>query len=293
MGTLWVMVELHLPVSRAVVISLPGSNRRPGFLAQPLAGAFEVAEAFRGSTQDWGPYFDAGRFAERYGRPPLPGQIGCAVSHAQVIRQFAVESGEETDLLLVAEDDARFTVDFPLVLRALASAPLPYDVVVLADGWGIHPRLHVRRMFMGMSQLSLLSRVIRGGERSYRVGRLAGQGDCTGLYLFTRRGARLFDAFVRSLPDGKLDFVSDAWSLFRDEAGLDVAFLRPSLVTFAGVSSVRPPDVLAREAEEDAVAPPRTFRTRVSERVAVRSRLRASKLAVRATVEDLRFRRGR
>ena len=50
------MVDSALPVASAVVVSLPGSDRRRGFFAQPLAGVFEVAEAFHGATQDWTPY---------------------------------------------------------------------------------------------------------------------------------------------------------------------------------------------------------------------------------------------
>ncbi|MCO6809653.1 glycosyltransferase family 25 protein, partial [Pseudomonas aeruginosa] len=112
-------MDSALPVARAAVVSLPGSGRRRGFFAQPLAGVFEVAEAFHGATQDWTPYFDAARFAEHYGRAPVPAEIGCAISHARVIRDFAAEAGADSDVLLVAEDDARFTEDFARVGRTL------------------------------------------------------------------------------------------------------------------------------------------------------------------------------
>lgn len=287
------MVDSSLPVARAVVVSLPGSDRRRGFFAQPLAGVFEVAEAFHGATQDWTPYFDAARFAEHYGRAPVPAEIGCAISHARVIRDFAAEAGADSDVLLVAEDDARFTEDFARVGRTLLQSPLGHDVVVLGDGWTRHRRTVVRRRITAMSQVSWLSRVLRGKRRLYRVGRYAGHGDCAGLYAITRRAARAFDDYVRSLPGEKLEHVADAWPAFQELCGWDVALTRPSLVTWSGGSTILAPEDLEREAAELAAAPPLTLRDRLALRVAARSRIRGARLALRATVDDLAFRRTR
>ena len=284
------MVQLPFSLSRAVVISLPGSDRRPGFFAQPLGEIFEVFDAFHGATEDWSPYFDAERFERHYLRRPEPAEIGCAISHAWVIREFAAGSGSDSDLLLVAEDDARFTEDFPVVLRAVMAWRAKNDVMVLGDGWTRNPRLRVRRQIMASSQVSLLSRLVRSGRRLYRLGRYAGHGDCAGLYLLTRGGARKFDAYVRDLPGEKLQRVADAWSEFREEAGLDVALLRPSLATWSGGSTIRPPEVVASEEAEEAAAPGLHLRDRLALRIAVRSRLRGVKLAVWATVDDVRHR---
>lgn len=167
-------------MASAAVVSLPGSDRRRGFFAQPLAGVFEVAEAFHGATQDWTPYFDAARFAEHYGRAPVAAEIGCAISHARVIRDFAAEAGAGSDVLLVAEDDARFTEDFARVGRTLLQPPLRHDVVVLGDGWTRHRRTAVRRQLMGISQVSRLSRVLRGGSGSTASGGLRVTGTARG-----------------------------------------------------------------------------------------------------------------
>ncbi|MCT1916087.1 glycosyltransferase family 25 protein [Kocuria rhizophila] len=284
------MVDSALPVARAVVVSLPGSDRRRGFFAQPLAGVFEVAEAFHGATQDWTPYFDAARFAERYGRAPVAAEIGCAISHARVIRGFAAEAGADLDVLLVAEDDARFTEDFARVGRTLLQSRLAHDVVVLGDGWTRHRRTAVRRHLTGISQVSRLSRVLRGRRRLYRVGRFAGHGDCAGLYAITRRAARAFDNYIRSLPGEKLEHVADAWPAFRELCGWDVALTRPSLVTWSGGSTILAPEDQEREAAELAAAPPLTLRDRLVLLVAARSRIRGARLALRATVDDLAFR---
>lgn len=226
------MVGTPFPLARVVVISLPGSARRSGFLSQPLGEMFEVSEAFHGASQDWTPYFDAERFAELYEREPVPAEIGCAISHARVIREFAAEDGADSDLLLVAEDDARFTADFPAVLRLLVRSALPHDVVVLADGRSGSENPLVRRKFKSLLQLSLLSRVVLAHRRLYRIGRFAGEGDCAGLYLVTRRGARKFERYAASLPGGKLNRVADAWSAFFEAGGMDIALTRPSLVTW-------------------------------------------------------------
>ncbi|WP_112234569.1 glycosyltransferase family 25 protein [Kocuria sp. BT304] len=278
------MVGLPFSLSRAVVVSLADSDRRPGFFAQPLGEIFEVFDAFHGATQDWTPYFDAERFAGNYLRPPAPAEIGCAISHARVIRAFAAETGDDADLLLVAEDDARFTADLPCALRAVTEGPLPHDVVVLTDGLSLDPALHRRRFLTSISQLSLLSRTVSGPERRHRIGRFAGQGDCSGLYLMTRGGARKFDDYVRALPEGKLQRVANVWPDLRDEGGVDVALVRPSLVRWSGGSTIRASED-GPAARREAPLPPS-----LRDRIAVRSRLRGAGPALRATVEDAGYR---
>lgn len=49
--------------------------------------------------------FDRKRFIERYGREPLPGEIGCTLSHRECYRRLL---RSEHEVALILEDDVRF-----------------------------------------------------------------------------------------------------------------------------------------------------------------------------------------
>ncbi|MGX0885645.1 hypothetical protein ACUW97_000029 [Kocuria rhizophila] len=89
---------------------------------------------------------------------------------------------------------------------------------------------------------------------------------------------------MRALPEGKLQRVADAWPDLRDEGGVDVALVRPSLVRWSGGSTIRASED-GPAARREAPLPPS-----LRDRIAVRSRLRGAGPALRATVDDAGYR---
>lgn len=73
------------------------------------------------------------------GRPMTGGEIGCALSHARLLRRFVDDRG--LDRLVVFEDDVRLAPGFVEVLPVLLTAPLPDDcLVVFPSGFDFFPR---------------------------------------------------------------------------------------------------------------------------------------------------------
>ena len=91
------------------VIALDDSTRLDAFYSRPGSSRFEVYPAFDGRAGDVPPDFDTAAFRARTGADPLPGEVGCAVSHSRLMREFAGEEGDPDDVMVVAEDDTLLT----------------------------------------------------------------------------------------------------------------------------------------------------------------------------------------
>lgn len=72
---------------------------------------------------------DEPAFHRRHGMTPLPGELGCYLSHIEVMRRF-LASGAEAALVL--EDDVRLHDTLPAVLAALMRCRERWDVVKLS-----------------------------------------------------------------------------------------------------------------------------------------------------------------
>jgi glycosyl transferase family 25 len=75
---------------------------------------------------------DAPGYRRRHGMEPLPGELGCYLSHVAALRAF-LASGARFGLVL--EDDANVRDTLPAVLAALARVPDRWDMVKLS---GVH-----------------------------------------------------------------------------------------------------------------------------------------------------------
>ncbi|MCG7423106.1 glycosyltransferase family 25 protein [Micrococcus porci] len=176
------------------VIALADSTRLEGFLAQPLGRRFRPFEAVD-ARKGYGPEdFDAEGFEVRFGRPPLNGEVGCTLSHMSVLREFAVEDGAVTDVLVVAEDDARFSRFTSEVLNRLLETSAVRGLVVLADPYGpvdMRGRLGAPTLEDKLQQ-SLLRRRLRplAGAPRFAVGRWSRGLVGTGFYLVSRDAAK-------------------------------------------------------------------------------------------------------
>lgn len=215
------------------VIALADSTRLEGFLAQPLGRRFRPFEAVD-ARKGYGPEdFDVEGFEDRFGRPPLNGEVGCTLSHMSVLREFASSPGPDTDWLVVAEDDARFSPHAPEVLEALAARGGDRRLVVLAGGTGLMDRRnhHPHSQSENQLQLSVLApRVLhRDGAPAYRAGRWSRGLVGAAFYMVSRGGARAVITHLDDVCSGRPWWFADYHGVYRDEAGVDVHAVRPIL----------------------------------------------------------------
>jgi glycosyl transferase family 25 len=72
---------------------------------------------------------DEATFHRRHGMTPLPGELGCYLSHIEVMRRFLASQAEAA---LVLEDDVKLLDAVPAVLHALMRCRARWDVVKLS-----------------------------------------------------------------------------------------------------------------------------------------------------------------
>ena len=233
-------------ITKRVVIALEDSSRLEGFLAQPGGDEFSQFRAIDNRRGGHISEFDVEEFERVYRRPPRAGEIGCTLSHVSVMRSFAREGGPGDELLLVAEDDARFSIHLEAALEAILQWPKVTGLVVLGDPYG---RADHRDRAVGSSsehfvQLSALARPLRlaGGAPPFRIGRWAAGLTGAGLYLITRDACRAVDDYLNAVDGRKPWWVADYHGFYRDTLGCDVLFVRPNLVSWEGESSIQGDD---------------------------------------------------
>jgi glycosyl transferase family 25 len=118
---------------------------------------------------------------QQYHQPLCPGEIGCYASHLALWRALL---DSPADCMAVFEDDVAPAPDLPVVLRALAHLPGPWDMVKLI-GRAPSEKLVAAQPFVSGRQL----------VRYRRVPSL------TGAYVLHRRGAQKL--LSRRLPFGR------------------------------------------------------------------------------------------
>lgn len=77
-------------------------------------------------------FIDEKSFHQRHGKPPLPGEIGCYLSHINAMQRFINTSNEYA---LILEDDVELGPDLPLVLSQVIAHENRWDLIKLS---GIH-----------------------------------------------------------------------------------------------------------------------------------------------------------
>lgn len=160
------------------VINLRRDVKRRGIMAERLAAIglpFRIQEAIDGATLDLGacPNYDGPRRRRVFGRDMTPGEVGCLLSHRAIFRRMV---DEHLPMALVLEDDVRFEPEFPDVLRALAGAKHPWDIV----------------RFLGSDKIAKLGRrrIEPLGGR-YWLARIPGTHGGAHAYLLTQKAARV------------------------------------------------------------------------------------------------------
>ena len=72
---------------------------------------------------------DEPAFRRKHGMTPVPGELGCYLSHVEVMRSFLASDAE---FALVLEDDVLLQDDLPAVLHGLMQHPSRWDVAKLS-----------------------------------------------------------------------------------------------------------------------------------------------------------------
>ena len=285
------------------VIALPDSPRLEDFYAQSarIVSLFETFPACDGRVEGGAAEtsFNWEAFERREGcRPPLT-DAACTISHVSVIEGFAREEGAPDDVLLVAEDDARFADGVDEVLEQIVSTATDVDIMVLADSYGDLGPFRIFSPPGQLFQLSALSPRARSiSGTTYRFGpHIVGDVWSAGFYLISRRAAQQVTRFVASC--GGPHWRADTYDLWVAPAGLTLQAVQPSLATWAeGESTLGHHTMieLYRASQEDILRSRATSPWMVP---LVRARMFAGKRRrvltgiAHATVVDLKARRRR
>lgn len=208
-----------------LVINLDRSPHRLARVASQLEGIgwpWERLSAAEGKTlpMDDKNLVDVDAFKRKHGKMPLPGEVGCYLSHVWAMRRFL-----QTDkpFLLILEDDLRVGRDMPSVVNALIDRADQWDVVMLS---GVHSG----------SPLSV-AKLMDEYTLAVPLSRYAG----SSCYLLSRKAAEIYlrDLLPMSLPyDHEYD---RAWA-----RGLRVRIVTPApcLHSFEDGSDLHPAGVV-------------------------------------------------
>jgi glycosyl transferase, family 25 len=120
---------------------------------------------------------DESGFGRRHGMTPLAGELGCYLSHIEVMRSFLASDAR---IAVVLEDDAKLHASLPAALAALARHAERWDVVKLS---GVHSGTPVPYLDLaaGHRLAVMLSKCT--GSSAYAMNRRAAEA-----YLDPRRG---------------------------------------------------------------------------------------------------------
>lgn len=157
-----------------LVINLDRSPHRLARIAQQLediSWPWERLSAAEGKNlpMDDAGLVDVASFKRKHGKMPLPGEVGCYLSHVWAMRRFL-----QTDrqYLLILEDDLRLGPDMPQVVNALMERSEQWDVVMLSGVRSGRP-LHVSQLLGRYTLAVPLSRY--AGSSCYLVSRHAAE----------------------------------------------------------------------------------------------------------------------
>ncbi len=136
-----------------------------------LAWTRQRAVDARAFTPEQQALLDVPAYHRKHGKHPVPGELGCYLSHVEVMRAFLAS---DKDFALILEDDVQLGAELPAVLEALEQHPGRWDLVKLSAVHSGTPQCYLQ--LTPKTQLAvMLSR-------------------CTGssAYLLNRRGAEAF-----------------------------------------------------------------------------------------------------
>lgn len=274
-------------IVKSVVISLAGSKRIQGFWDQNSSQFdFELHDAFDARNGGGDEFFDKARAEEFVGRPLAGGEVGCAISHLQVIREFATAEGPDAELMLVAEDDARLLPEAREVVDRILSKITNIEYLVLSEALGgknMGSWISLRRNptnVIGNMSLKFTPVGSLLNPMSHRVGHVSNAVWGTGLYLISRKAAKAYVALTGG--SGKSHWIADYYYYWAAKANVDVLVCRPGICTWEGESEIYDRETFDLE----ALGTGNRLVDRVKVRVAFRTRLTRFKASLAATKHE-------
>lgn len=129
----------------------------------------------RAFTPEQAAHLDTPAFCERHGMTPLPGELGCYLSHVEVMRRHLASSAE---FALVLEDDVLLTDRLPAALQGLMQHADRWDMVKLSAVHSGTPQPYLE-VAPGQQLAVMLSRCT--GSSAYLMNRRAAQAYADGL----------------------------------------------------------------------------------------------------------------
>jgi glycosyl transferase family 25 len=112
---------------------------------------------------------DTPRFHQQHGKPPLPGELGCYLSHIKALEAL-LSTDHEWGLIL--EDDADLGDGLPAVINALLEQPQAWDLVKLS---GMHSGTPVKAQKLLSGQDLCIALSSYTGASCYLVNRCAAE----------------------------------------------------------------------------------------------------------------------
>lgn len=234
------------------VIALRHSPRLQDFLNQDGAEGFTVFDAVDGRRPSSfvNEHFDF-ETAERRWHYTMPSShAACTLSHLSVIREFADAEGAPEDLLLIAEDDARFTSRARNVLARVEASARHIDLLILADGYGEGEDAMPLGPTGTSVAVSALAPWMWIKGKLFRYGTYSGIPQGAGLYLMSRNATRKYRAYVEA--EGRPYWPADWFHFWALNSGIRPAFLMPGIATWEGESSLGHPTSLSLYEEKTA-----------------------------------------
>lgn len=217
-------------VARRFVVTIDRRGPRLAeFLQQPGAARFEIFDGLdlRTSPEDTlRGLVDDAVLQGRYGRSLAPGEVGCALSHRNLMSVISADrSMADDDVALVVEDDAVLHPQLESLLEWLVAQP--FDVMPLHHGSASRLGMDSDAGSRIMDRLYPLSPMARrAGETEFRAGFTTPESwMLTVGYLVRKRAA----SHLAHVEGGPLRRVADDYRSIGD-LGLRVCQVRPSLV---------------------------------------------------------------
>lgn len=157
----WV-INLDRAPDRLASISAQLSRLGLPFTRLPAVDARQLTPEQRACLDEAG-------FRRQHGMPPLMGELGCYLSHVEVMRAFLAS---EASFALVLEDDVQLHDSLPAVLRGLMQHPQRWDMTKLSAVHRGTPQ-PVLEVAPGHQLAVMLSRVT--GSSAYLINRKAAE----------------------------------------------------------------------------------------------------------------------
>lgn len=178
--------------THAWVINLDRSPERLAAISAQLEGlglpwTRQRAVDAKAFTPEQQALLDVAEYHRKHGKEPVPGELGCYLSHVEVMQAFLTGPHEYA---LILEDDADLLPELPAVLAALEACPQRWDMVKLSAVHSGHPQPYLR-LTPGCELTVMMSRCT--GSSAYLINRRAAQQYLKGLLPMSLPYDHVFD----------------------------------------------------------------------------------------------------